>query len=333
MTKNAVNDVSEPVSQTFRFHRYHAELLRRKNLELRNEQVGDCCNDKGLVNRNILVVNEDMSKNHLRNAFALLSTTPSGVKTNILENLINCMIVVDEDGNINRVGGSSHKMDHCFPLHVDLEMTLLLRNIQNSRIEIRNHLPALHIVNVHHTQIHVQSVVESAIHVTKAIDSDLFIKYPARQLRIHQAIRLQVTLGQQPEDNQQSPAAGTTTRSTSVGWNPGSIILEHSKHATFYVPAGAIREGSSFPLPTNSVWMSIIKDFGWLRTSVPSPNFSIQGIAATDLQHVDLPRQQAQHLESDTHTTNTSVSESELNVLPTSKRVSDEDNHDEDDEL
>jgi hypothetical protein len=146
-------------------------------------------------------------------------------------------------------------------------------------------LPALHIVNVAHTQIDVQVPVATAVHVTKAVDSHLCLPHAAQQLRIHQASRLQVTLRQDDAD-------GTT-------WNKGSIILEHSKHVTFCVPSvmpakGADSEASS-PLEAASeqYWISVIKDFGWLRAGIPSPNFVIQTILEdsplTDAQRADSP--------------------------------------------
>jgi hypothetical protein len=343
MTPTTGDDVCETVSQEFRFHRYHTERLRRKNQEASNEQGGFGFNNSCLVDGNFLGVNpqittgtfansealnetnKDISEHRIRNCFASLPLSPHR-PTNVLENLINCTVVVDENGNIKSAEGSP-ETKYQSRVQVDLGTTLLLRNIQNSCIVIQNSLPALHIDNVHYTQIYVQRAVESTIHVTKAIDSDLVVLCPARQLRIHRAIRLQVTIGDhvggedQPKDNAQSPAGATTVRSSTHGWNSGSIILEHSKHVTFIVPTEAVQEGSSFPLFVNSLWMSVIKDFGWLRTSAPSPNFSIQGIAAAVSHQVSYQE------------TDSSATASNLKALPTTSRYSDEDDDDDDDEL
>jgi hypothetical protein len=67
--------------------------------------------------------------------------------------------------------------------------------------------------------------------------------------------------------------------------------------------------------------MSVIKDFGWLRTSAPSPNFSIQGIAAAVSHQVSYQE------------TDSSAAASNLKALPTTSRYSDEDDDDDDDEL
>jgi hypothetical protein len=361
MRANAVDGVceTETVHQTFRFHRYHAELLRRKSQEAIHGQAEDGFDDNCPLDGNSLLVkpqsttdssnamserhnddNKDISNNQICNAFASIPSSTRSTTNNILENLVNCTIVLDENGNINPAGGSPDKKHH-HPTQVDLQTTLLLRNIQNSRIVIQNSLPALHIVNVYHTQIHVHGVVESAIQVTKAIDSHLVIIYPARQLRIHQAIRLNITLGDstvgngQPKDDSQSTTKTTTRPSAWDGWNPGSIILEHSKHVTFYVPIGDVNEGSSSHV-TNASWMSIIKDFGWLRTSAPSPNYSVQGIDASASQKMIVHCQQVQgieDIESCSQATNSAVSASNLNILSTTSHDNDEDDHYDDDEL
>jgi hypothetical protein len=58
-----------------------------------------------------------------------------------------------------------------------------------------------------------------------------------------------------------------------LGWNPGAVILENASNVTFSVPPSSNQ---------NNVWsQKIVKDFGWLRSGVPSPNFEINQCDAT----------------------------------------------------
>mmetsp|Transcript_19514 Transcript_19514/g.36390 ORF Transcript_19514/g.36390 Transcript_19514/m.36390 type:complete len:178 (-) Transcript_19514:16-549(-) len=119
-------------------------------------------------------------------------------------------------------------------------------------------LPALHIVGLHKSHVEVMGRVSTAIHVTDGEEqSSLTIVHPAQQLRIHHVSDFSVHL------NIRLPTTDPCDQ-----WKPGSIILEHSEKVVFLVPSSSV---------SKDYWSQVlIKDFQWLRTGIPSPNFEIQ---------------------------------------------------------
>ncbi|KAG7366749.1 hypothetical protein IV203_029419 [Nitzschia inconspicua] len=283
-------DSSRQAGPSFQFHRYRAELAKRQRHS--HQQL---CGDEldsvhSPLHRKNVVKDGDASTSALSSTSdgasppSTLSISTSQ-NVNILENVSNSEIFVHANGNVGArsmtstsQGSNSSAVSSFEPKTLDIQSTLLLRNLQFCHINIRSDdsnppsLPALHMDNVHHTSIHVQWRIATTIHVTKAVDSQLKLKYAAQQLRIHQAGRLQVVL------------EGNDNGNISAEWNKGSIILEHSKHVNFVVPSGievtASGDMSSneldFAVAADQYWRSVIKDFGWLRAGSVSPNFTIQ---------------------------------------------------------
>ncbi|KAG7352688.1 hypothetical protein IV203_008736 [Nitzschia inconspicua] len=288
-------DSSCQAGPSFQFHRYRAELAKRQQRHCQQQFSGDELDSvHSPLHRKNVVKDGDAST-------SALSSTSDGASSpstlsistsqnvNILENISNSEIFVHANGNVEArsmtstsQGSNSSTVNSFEPKTLDIQSTLLLRNLQFCHIIIWSDennppsLPALHMDNVHHTSIHVQWRIATTIHVTKAVDSQLKLKYAAQQLRIHQAGRLQVVLERNDNGN------------TSPEWNKGSIILEHSKHVNFAVPSG-IEVTTSGDMSSNELdlataadqyWRSVIKDFGWLRAGSVSPNFTIQFISS-----------------------------------------------------
>jgi len=110
-------------------------------------------------------------------------------------------------------------------------------------------LVTLHIVQANDTKIFVQSDSLRAIHVTDCHNGSS-IHARAQQLRLHESTDLTCTV---------DLAAGA--------------ILEDCTRLVFY---NTTTSSSSSSSPTNSSNNNLeVRDFNWLRTGIPSPNFKI----------------------------------------------------------
>lgn len=118
--------------------------------------------------------------------------------------------------------------------------TLILRNLQDCTISLEALYKSLHMVAVNGSCVRVAQAVEGPIHVTQCHTSELHIS--CQQLRLHDSTDLTVRL----------PVA------------PAGIILEDCRHIVFECE--------------DNEKLLDIKDFGWLRSGIPSPNFSVQTI-------------------------------------------------------
>ncbi|CAJ1935004.1 unnamed protein product [Cylindrotheca closterium] len=116
------------------------------------------------------------------------------------------------------------------------DAALLVKNLKNCSLTILIKLMTLHIVDSEETEIVVQEQVGSAIHVTGCHSCQL--QASGQQLRLHYSVALQCTVN---------------------------------------IGAGAILEDCSrIVFVTNLNNMLDVRDFNWLRSGEPSPNYEIQ---------------------------------------------------------
>ena len=159
-----------------------------------------------------------------------------------LQNLKDMDIVVDSSGSVQL------EKQTCEPSRVETESftfssnssNMILRNLQNCSVLLQGSYKSVHMTNIHDSRIRVAKAIEGPAHVTQCHASMIYLS--CQQLRLHESSELTVRL----------PVA------------PIGIILEDSNSVVFQY------NGSESVLD--------IKDFAWLRSGTPSPNFSIETV-------------------------------------------------------
>jgi predicted nucleic acid-binding Zn-ribbon protein len=273
MTPSSIDDDGAPV---FRFHRYRAELARHQQKQPRQDEDGNSIKANADTEHRNIDETGEMALSKSEQAPKLTDSTSTG-GSSCIENMSHVTIVIAQDGAVHvepkkatgvRPTMSTGTPEKCSsqdtatkrPEKVDVETALLIRNLDHCEVTIHAALPTLHILDISYTAIHVLGTVASSVHLTKAFQqSSLCLKHVAQQLRMHQVLQFTVYL------------ALPNTLNTTKTWNKGSIILEDSKQVTFVVPSE-----DEDPSTTLQDWQqNIVKDFGWLRAGLPSPNFTV----------------------------------------------------------
>jgi len=122
--------------------------------------------------------------------------------------------------------------------------TLILRNLRNCNVSLEGLYKSLHMVSVNGSCVRVAKAIGGPVHLTQCHTSELHLS--CQQLRLHESTDLTVRL--------------------SVA--PAGIILEDSNLIVFQC--------------NENEMLLDIKDFDWLRSGIPSPNFSVQTIYEED---------------------------------------------------
>ena len=124
-------------------------------------------------------------------------------------------------------------------------------------------LEALHLVGLAHTTVTLSTRVASSIHMTQCTDCRIY-GATCQQVRIHESTNVRMTV-------------------ESILLLAGAI-LEDSKDIVFCVVHPHSPDSSPTSPPMNSHHRPTthmdVKDFSWLRSGIPSPNFRIEDVTA-----------------------------------------------------
>jgi Tubulin binding cofactor C len=134
---------------------------------------------------------------------------------------------------------------------------------------------------VNQSTIYVYNPIQGAIHITDCHHCTLYILMTAHQLRVHETFDLKCYIR--------------------IGVSAG-IILEECKRVMFY----SIR--SKTANPTAQCQPLDVKDFEWLRSGVPSPNYSISEVDENNMiLHDDVIRRYVQNNNNDNKKVSNSI--------------------------
>ena len=169
-----------------------------------------------------------------------------GTELRTLQNLEGMDIVVDSSGR------TQLKKRTCEASRVETETftfpsntsNISLRNLRNCIVSLQGSYKSVHMTNIHGSSLRVTKAIDGPTHVTQCHTSIFYLS--CQQLRLHESTDLTVQL----------PVA------------PVGIILEDCNSVVFQCNA------SESDLD--------IKDFAWLRSGTPSPNFTVEAVFEDD---------------------------------------------------
>ena len=165
-----------------------------------------------------------------------------GTERRALQDLENVDILVDSSGRArlqHRAGDPSRVEAETITFPSNTS-TMILRNLNNCTVSLQGIYKSLHMTNVNGSRVQVATAIDGPIHVTHCHTSNF--RLSCQQLRLHESTDLIVRLHVAP----------------------AGIILEDCNSVVFQC---------------NSNEMHLdIKDFDWLRSGIPSPNFTVETV-------------------------------------------------------
>jgi Tubulin binding cofactor C len=250
----------------FLFRRYRVELARRRRRNRQMMEATTAAADGATAND----IGRRMNNSSLKTAMAAGPFTSSVEASNsqsvtlqsCLKDLFNVQIMVGASGNVTVQSQQQDQTPSAIPLTIRAGTPLHLWNLTGCHVTVQlQPLPALYLIGLTETTVIVSSSVASAVHITDCHKSVLQMVHVAQQMRIHKSNQLSINLSQP--------------------WTQGAIIMEDSKQLEFQVQVSTTDSSDEAEEEeedkSNNAYHHLldVKDFNWLRTGIPSPNFTV----------------------------------------------------------
>lgn len=233
----------------FVFRRYR-EAVRKREEKMLQEALGDdlASGLTGPGTTAALIFEEDHENSVAKQPSQNLFL---GTEHRTLQNLEDMDIVVDSSGR------AQLKKRTCEPCRVEIETftfpsntsNIILRNLRNCIVSLQGSYKSVHMTNIRDSSLRVTKTIDGPTHVTQCHASMFHLS--CQQLRLHESTDLTLRL----------PVA------------PVGIILEDCNSVVFQCNA------SESDLD--------IKDFAWLRSGTPSPNFTVEAVFEDDSSELE----------------------------------------------
>jgi len=177
-------------------------------------------------------------------------------KRRAVQDLLDVEVLVDSKGKVVMKDGTAIERETILPLEGE-SSTLSLRKLRNCTVTLQGIYKSLHMVDVQNSFVTVAPhAIQGAMHVTQCHGSTIHL-VRSQQIRLHESTDLVCRI--------EASATG--------------IILEDCTRIVFQCPDQEVD----------------IKDFDWLRSGVPSPNFTAEPLEekaeGTNATGTEIPRE------------------------------------------
>mmetsp|Transcript_29574 Transcript_29574/g.44678 ORF Transcript_29574/g.44678 Transcript_29574/m.44678 type:complete len:493 (+) Transcript_29574:87-1565(+) len=307
--------------EKFSFRRYRAALLKQQQRRDSKEEKEPKKNQQQATN-NIISNEEKPEKKERRNIAQY---------EGIVEYVSDSKVVVQADGKVDVINttndAAASSSEETKPATVAKEASsFLMRNLKNCNVILNGVYKSVHFIQVEYCTIDITTpILQGSIHVTSCHNTTLYCA--SNQLRIHDSsdvdFHVFVKSGPIIEDCSKIKFYGDYFSNHHCPW--GQEDKEGTEEEDVKKMINQFRD---------------VKDFNWLRTLVPSPNFSILEESPLSVPASSAGQDMVASVVAGDHTSNIDDSTKKSTYVDAAKTVGDEqmddgeyDSSDDEDEL